>query len=594
VAYVFIDGYRYGFLMTRGAQGGANAQFYGMTIRNCQTAVEVQETNPFGMEFAKCTFQGREYGFRLGSRFNAAIMLHDCEVSAEQALYSEGSGCFITQNSRVTRGNITLTGGVLAMTASQIQDPTAQISLGPTVRGASLAGNTFARNPPPIKSELPAARLFVSDKPVTLEPFPQYDGNKTRVARPAREVLYVVTEAPWNAKGRDEADDTEALQKALARAGQEGGGIVFVPGGNYVIHGSLTVPSGVELRGVYDVPHHTVGGGSMLHIYPGTNQNPSVALLARAGLRGLTFNYPDQFANGFKPYPFLIQGQGEDLYVINVNSGNPFQFLDLMTKPCHRHYVDYLSGSPLKVGVAVGGGSADGEVRNVQFNPHYYTRIPGGNRFFATSAARSAFGAVWAYQKENLDAIWVGHCRRELLYQNFVYGSLYGIHFTQQDGRGPEDCWVHGHGTDGSKVGAYFERGQGRIDLVNSELVAMSSSNKVAIKLGPEFAGTARLINTMVWGEPSTLAQVENGSLWLLGLHATQFGNGLQIRQGEVTAVNVNYSGRGGGGHLTLAGAKAKANLIGNITRGELLVNDKSKEGSSQAAKPVMIGNLSR
>jgi hypothetical protein len=595
VAYVFIDGYHCGFLMTRGAQGGANAQFYGMTIRDCQTAVEVEETNPFGMEFAHCTFQGRDYGFRLGSRFNAAIMLNDCEVSAEQALYSEGSGCFITQNSRVIHGNISLTGGVLAMTASRIQDPNAQISLASDVRGASLVGNTFAKNPPLIKSELPAERLFVRDKPVALEAFPQYDGNKTRVARPARDVLYVVTEAPWNADGRDEADDTEALQKALARAGQEGGGIVFVPGGNYVIHGSLTVPSGVELRGVYDVPHHTLGSGSMLHIYPGTNQNPSVALRARAGLRGLTFNYPDQFAtNSFTPYPFLIQGQGDDLYVINVSCGNPYQLLDLMTKPCHRHYVDYLSGSPLKVGVAVGGGSTDGEVRNVQFNPHYYTRLPGGNPFFANSATRAAFRAVWAYQKENLDAIWVGNCRRELLYQNFVYGSLYGIHFTQQDDRGPEDCVVHGHGTDGSKVGAYFERGQGRIDLVNAELVAMSSSNKVAIKLGPEFAGTARLINTMVWGDPSTLAQVDNGSLWLLGLHATQFGDGLQVRQGEVTAVNVNYAGRGGGGHLTLAGPKAKATLIGNITRGELLVNDKSTEGGAPVAKPVLIGNLVR
>jgi hypothetical protein len=120
----------------------------------------------------------------------------------------------------------------------------------------------------------------------------------------------------------------------------------------------------------------------------------------------------------------------------------------------------------------------------------------------------------------------------------------------------------------------------------------MSSSNKVAIKLGPDFQGTARLINTMVWGQPSTLAEVDNGSLWLLGLHATQFGNGLQVRQGEVTAVNVNYSGRGG--HLTLAGAKAKATLIGNITRGELLVNDTSTEAKSQGAKPVLIGNLSR
>ncbi|HEX3857879.1 MAG TPA: glycosyl hydrolase family 28-related protein [Verrucomicrobiae bacterium] len=602
VAYVFIDGYNRGFLMTAGAARNgraeaANAQIYGMVINNCQTAVDVRETNPYGVEFAKCTFDGREYGFRLGSRFTSAILLNECDVSAEQALYSEGSGCFIMQNSRITHGNIALTGGVLAMTDSKIEDAKTQISLGANVRGASLVGNTFARGSPPIKSELAPEKLFVSDKPVKLDPFPKYDGNKSRVELPAREVLYVVTDAPWNANGRGEQDDTLAIQKALAQAGKDGGGIVFVPGGNYIIRDSLVVPSGAELRGVYDVPHHTVGGGSMLHIYPGTNQNPSVVVLARAGLRGLTFNYPDQSAGNWKEYPFLIQGHGEDLYIINVNCGDPYQFLDLKTWRCDRHYVDYLSGSPVRVGIAVGGGSTDGEVRNVMFNTHYWTRVMGGNPFFASSAARSAFGAVWSYQKENLDAIWVGNCKREFLYQNFAYGSLYGIHFTEQDGHGPEDCIVHGHGTDGSKTGVYFERGTGRIDLVNSELVSMSSSNKVVIKLGPDFHGTARLINTMVWGDPSTLAQVDNGSLWLLGLHATQFGNGLQINQGEVTAVNVNYTGRVRSGHpihLGLNGPKAKATLIGCITQGELVVTDNSTEAGSQVPKPVLIGNVTR
>ena len=115
-------------------------------------------------------------------------------------MYSEGSGCFITQNSRITRGNIALTGGVLALTACKIQDVKTQISLGKSVRGASLVGNTFANGQcklaPPIKSELAAGKLFVSDQAVDLGPFPTYDGNKTRVARPARDVLYVVTDAP--------------------------------------------------------------------------------------------------------------------------------------------------------------------------------------------------------------------------------------------------------------------------------------------------------------------------------------------------------------------------------------------------------------
>ena len=589
VSYVFIDGYKYGYLMTQGARGAANAQFYGLVIRNCQTAVEVQETNPYGMVFTKCTFEGRDYGFRIGEKFRAAILLNDCDVSADQALYSEGTGCFITQNSRVTRGNISLTGGVLAMTASQMTDAGTQVSLGPDVQGASLVGNTFARTPARIKSDMPPERLKLINEPVLLEAFPQYDGNQTRVTRAAREQLYVVTDAPWDANAHDNQDDTQALQKALDHAGHSGGGIVFLPGGNYVLRVSLSVPSGVELRGIHDVPHHTMGHGSLLHVTP-SGQDPTVTVNANAGLRGLSFNYPGQSMEDVKDTPYLIQGQGEDLYIVHVNCRNPFRFLDLMTHRCDRHYVDYLSGSPLKVGVAIGGGSVRGEVRNTQFNPHYWLRLGKRNPFFPRRA--DDFQALWTYQKENLDAMFVGHCSEELLFQNFVYGSLYGIHFTEQAGRGPENCFVHGHGTDGSKVGVFFERGRGRIDMVNSELVAMSSQNKIAIKLGADYQGTARLINTMVWGDPTTLAQVDNGTLWLQGLHANRHGNGLQINQGEVTAVNVNLARPGN--FLTLPETEAKASLLGNITRGPLIVNRRPVTKGARKTNVVMRGNVSR
>ncbi len=590
VSYVFVDGYKYGYLMTQGARGAANAQFYNLVIRNCQTAVEVQETNPYGMVFTKCVFEGRDYGFRMGKRFKAAILLNDCDVSADQALYSEGTGCFITQNSRVTRGHIDLAGGVLAMTASQIQDTGTQISLGSAVRGASLVGNRFAQNPPHIKSDMPSRRLKLIKRPIMLEAFPKYDGNQIRETRAAREQLYVVTDAPWHANGHDDKDDTQALQTAMDQAAQDGGGIVFIPGGNYVLRGRLSVPSGVELRGIHDVPHHTMGHGSLLHVYPGAEQTPTVTVNARAGLRGLSFSYPALFVEDVKDTPFLIQGRGDDLYIVHVNCRNPFRFLDLMTYRCDRHYVDYLSGSPLKVGVAIGGGSLNGEVRNTQFNPHYWSRLGARNPFFPKR--KTDFQTLWTYQKENLDAMIVGHCQKELLFQNFVYGSLYGIHFTEQAGKGPEDCFVHGHGTDGSKVGVFFERGKGRIDMVNSELVAMSSQNKIAIKLGVDYEGTARLINTMVWGDPSILAQVDNGQLWLQGLHACRHGKGLQINQGEVNAVNVNFVRSGK--HLTLTQDSAKATLIGNITRGPLIVNGKPAARRSKKRNVVMRGNLSQ
>ena len=589
VAYVSIDGYHTGYRITKGARGSANAQFYGLNIRDCQTAVEVQETNPYGMVFTSCTFAGNEFGFRLGRPFNAAILLNDCDVSADQALYSAGTGCFITQNSRISRGDITLAGGVLAMTASQLADPESRVMLGADAIGATLIGNTFAQNPPKLQNDMGSDKLKLIDTTVNLASFPKFDANQTRVTRPARDALYVVTDSPWNADGDDDQDDTEAIQQALDRAGQDGGGTVFVPGGNFILRGTVSVPSGVELRGIHDVPHHTMGSGSMLHVYPEPDQGPTVTVSARAGLKGLSFSYPDLSVEDVRDYPFLIQGRGDDIYVVHVNCRNPFRFLDLMTHRCDRHYVDYLSGSPLKVGVAVGGGSVEGEVRNTQFNPHYWSRYDRRNPFFPRR--RTDFNRLWTYQKENLDAMWIGNCQREVLFQNFVYGSLYGIHFIQQDGQGPEDAVVHGHGTDGSKVGVFFEQGDGRIDMINSELVAMSSENKIAIKLGAEYSGTARLINTMVWGDPSTLALVENGKLALQGLNAHRHGNGLQVVKGEITAININFMSRRE--HLSLGETQGRAILLGNITRGPLELNGTAL-GDEFPANVISRGNVSR
>ena len=179
----------------------------------------------------------------------------------------------------------------------------------------------------------------------------------------------------------------------------------------------------------------------------------------------------------------------------------------------------------------------------MQFNPHYWNRIPRDrNPLFANSPGGGATGQVyWDYQKEHMDALMVGHTENQFLFQNFVFGSLYGISFTEEDGKGPENSIVHGHGTDGSKVGLYFKSGNATIHMINSELVAMASENKVAIKLDKAFSGIAVLINTMVWGQPDLLAEVDNGHLLIQSGSARHHGQGVKVNGGEAEVVNFNF-----------------------------------------------------
>lgn len=53
----------------------------------------------------------------------------------------------------------------------------------------------------------------------------------------------------YGAKGDGRADDTAALQAAVAAASRQGGGVVWVPAGDYQIAGDIIVTSGVTIQG---------------------------------------------------------------------------------------------------------------------------------------------------------------------------------------------------------------------------------------------------------------------------------------------------------------------------------------------------------
>lgn len=67
--------------------------------------------------------------------------------------------------------------------------------------------------------------------------------------------VYSVTD--FGAKGDGMFDNTDAFSSALKTAGDNGGGIVFVPTGNYLFKGHITIPLAVTLQGVFSFsPSH--------------------------------------------------------------------------------------------------------------------------------------------------------------------------------------------------------------------------------------------------------------------------------------------------------------------------------------------------
>ena len=112
-----------------------------------------------------------------------------------------------------------------------------------------------------------------------------------------------------------------------------------------------------------------MGGGSILHIYP-TTEAPTITLQSQSGLRGLSFHYPDQDMNNLQQTPFLIQGQGSELYIINVNVANAYKILDLMSYRCGQNTLSIISPALRLRRVSRWAAAVrDGVIRNVQFKP---------------------------------------------------------------------------------------------------------------------------------------------------------------------------------------------------------------------------------
>lgn len=183
---------------------------------------------------------------------------------------------------------------------------------------------------------------------------------------------------PYGAKGDGATDDTGAIQAALNSAAANGGGIVFLPRGNYRIATHLRVPAQTTLAGVWRAPTASSQyQGTTLLAVEGAGSTSGIPFLTLQGnnstLEGVTIYYPNQvISNAPTPYPWAIRGGGGDnVTVQNVLLVNPYLGLDLATYPSGRHLVRGVYGQPLLVGIAVDQCYDIGRIMDIHFWPFW-------------------------------------------------------------------------------------------------------------------------------------------------------------------------------------------------------------------------------
>lgn len=567
-----VTGYKTGMWIGRepGGDEAPNAQFYGLKIEDSQTGIYIDNVNGFGLLLSNSEFGG-DTAVYFNERFDTSVQFNGVAfkgpivsnarggvVSFEDSTFDDYDDYALNflgrGNALVSQSNFKQADKHAHLGANFGTFKSVNSGYNLNIESADLAAHldNLALD---VKADgANTAVQIANDVEYVFEPIPKDVTTDIGVhPRPASNAVLRLDFPRSLTSSAPTADISAKLQEALNYLkDNHGGGTLYLPGGRYRLDNPVVVPEGVELRGTWDVQHHTQGGGTAIFTaYAGGAQGENgaslIQLKANAGLRGLTvtqanltsvsLNNPDQTLKT----PFLVQGQGAGVYAINLTIPIGDKGIDLASYRTDGHYVDYLGGTLLRAGIWVGGGSEGGFIRNMQLNPHYALRLPGGQGYTAPS------GDVYGFVQRYLSALKFTDVEDETIFNNFVYGSVYGVHFLKRDlGNGqfayPGKLTMIGHGSDGCAYSLYVEDADEhtRIVAINSELVntnIATEPNRAYVRMG-DVPNTAKihpdaelvLYNSAFWGSPSVAGAIVNNGI-------------VRIQQGNFTQLPANNPG---------------------------------------------------
>lgn len=591
-SFINIEGYSRGFfagLSMTSPNAVPNGHNYGMTFNGCKTAIYFEGAANEGIMFSKINIQNCNTGIEIGPNTSGTTQFHTCVINSPGhavKINSSSASKFIFVKSKIEKGKVEMGGGTASITDCDFNNDAPQISLLRTARGI-ITGNRFSKGVQIVNTSV--LNSIIDHTAVVMDPLPDFPGNFYESRRPVREIMYLVTDAPFNARPDGITDNTMAIQDALDKAFEDGGGYVFLPPGKYKVLGNLTVPKGVELKGSVDVSTTPTGPGSILEVYTGKNNastDPFLKLSPGSGIRGITINYPEQtYALLPNPdiYPYCIQGGGNDVYIINVGIRATYNGIDLFTNKCDNHYIDFVTGHVLKNGINVGGGSENGKISNLQFNVIVFSC--GRESKFGSwpNSAPQCDNVSYDYAWKNLDFITLGDCQNELLYNNFHYGSHRGVVFASENGNGPTGMSL-GMGVDGARTGMSFGAGgTSGFDFINTQVVAIGDASTRYLETTSGFNSEIRLYNSDYWGNPGKGIVMNGGIIKLHSANVLQPGqNGLATLNSGDLAINNSIVPTGA--YILNGGAEPKFSAHWSVI---------DPTGIQQASCAAWINNLS-
>lgn len=544
---ISLVGYQTGVQIIKYSDHGPNGVIYGLHIEKSNIGIDLIDLNGIGWAISNATIKvegDNSACIRAGDNFVSVVQFNTCSFGGNPESIVK-----FTNNSKVRlsfqnctfenwgqngeapaidceQGSVSLIGNTFNLDKLHLR-------LGANVTNSQILDNTF---PTELKIDNKSTgEVLISHEPLNLTRQNVPAHPYAVVPGPANNDLYDVTDFGAIADGS--TDNTVAFQSALDSAAQNGGGTVYIPAGMFKISSHIIVPTGVELRGIWDVPHHTTSKGSILLAYEGkgnADDTPFISLESGSGVRGFTVWYPEQSTNFFA-FPWSIRTLGENCWIKDVVLANTYQGVDMASYPSAGHVISYLAGAPLKTGIFVDKSTGDGWIENVQFNPHYWARSQG-----YPQDPELDFTAVIEYQQANLEAFKIGSATHEHVLGTFVFAADKGMYLAPDDGASNIDIFQHG--TDAGSNAVFLENNSGsKINFVNTQLVLLGVNQNGIITTVPGFDADVSFFNSISWGGSGPTTNFEgDGNILLQQFHSI---NGIfKLKSGTARLDNIAIS----------------------------------------------------
>jgi len=229
------------------------------------------------------------------------------------------------------------------------------------------------------------------------------------------------------------ADDfAPSLQAAIDAVAENGGGVVYIPEGQYDLRTPVDVKTTVILRGEWQAPGKLEKGrGTVLNCYFGRggdeDEMPQFTMRSCSGIKNVIITYPEQDALAPVQYSPCIRQNGIDsITVENATVLGAWIGIKCGSDGNELHYIKNVYISPLLAGVKMDMTTDIGRMTELRISPDYLAEYSNIDK-----------QKMRAYSMANVTGVFMGRSDWEYGYDIYVEYCLNGFIITSLKDSGP-------------------------------------------------------------------------------------------------------------------------------------------------------------